>query len=104
MDNTNHQANPLDPSPDTEQRIRERAYHLWREEGCPDGRDAEIWERARELQAIADSAGSGLLPISAGEPVIDEAELQENLGEFPDRFADQGEKTPTPRRRTRRKT
>ena len=30
-----------------EQRIRERAYHLWQKEGSPEGRDQEFWERAR---------------------------------------------------------
>ena len=31
---------------DREQRIRDRAYHLWLEEGQPDGRANEYWERA----------------------------------------------------------
>jgi hypothetical protein len=26
--------------------IRERAYHIWEEEGRPDGRDTEFWMRA----------------------------------------------------------
>jgi hypothetical protein len=34
---------------DREQRIRERAYSLWEEEGRPDGRAEEFWERARGL-------------------------------------------------------
>ncbi|MBN8905656.1 MAG: DUF2934 domain-containing protein [Alphaproteobacteria bacterium] len=34
---------------DREQRIRERAYSLWEEEGRPDGRGEEFWERARGL-------------------------------------------------------
>ncbi len=34
----------------TEQRIRERAYFLWREEGCPENRADEHWHRARELE------------------------------------------------------
>ena len=33
-----------------EQRIRERAYFLWRHEGCPEGRADEHWHRARELE------------------------------------------------------
>jgi hypothetical protein len=33
----------------TEQEIAEAAYHLWRGEGCPDGRDKEHWFRAVEL-------------------------------------------------------
>jgi len=31
----------------SDQRIRERAYHLWQKEGSPEGRDHEFWERAR---------------------------------------------------------
>lgn len=87
--------NPLDPSPQHEQRIRERAYHLWEADGCPHGRDAEYWERARELDAIATSQGAGQMPVDAPE-VLDQAVLQENLGEFPDRSADQGERRVTP--------
>jgi hypothetical protein len=29
-----------------EQAIRERAYAIWKEEGCPDGKDLEHWLRA----------------------------------------------------------
>ena len=87
--------NPLDPSPEHLQRIRERAYHLWEADGCPAGRETEYWERARELDAIASSAGAGQRPIEQPE-VVDEAALQDNLGEFPDRSADQGERQVTP--------
>ena len=30
-----------------EERIRARAYQLWNEEGQPEGKEAEHWERAR---------------------------------------------------------
>ena len=89
--------NPLAEDPAREQRIRERAYHLWEQDGRPHGRDQEYWERARELVAIEESAGAALIdnpmnhPDSPRETGIEEAEIQENLGEFPDRFADQGE-------------
>ena len=33
-----------------EQRIRERAYFLWQQEGCPENRADEHWYRARELE------------------------------------------------------
>jgi hypothetical protein len=34
------------------ERIRERAHRIWEEEGQPEGRDAEHWERAiREIDA-----------------------------------------------------
>ncbi len=104
--------NPLDDSDETRlQRIRERAYHLWEQEGRPDGRDADYWERARELVGMEESAGSGLLPNPAMQPAsrretgIEEAAIQENLGEFPGQLTDQGEvkPTPAPRRRTRSK-
>ena len=37
---------------DTERdQIRRRAHALWREEGCPQGRDREFWEQA-ELQIL----------------------------------------------------
>ena len=34
-----------------EQRIRERAYFLWQDEGCPDNRAIEHWCQAREFES-----------------------------------------------------
>ncbi len=102
--------NPLAIDPDHEQRVRERAYHLWEADGKPHGRDVEYWERARELIGMEESAGSGLLPNpqtipeSPRETGIEEAEIQSNLGEFPDRLADQGEVMPTPAPKRRART
>ena len=104
-------SNPLASDPGRDQRIRERAYHLWEAGGKRLGHDVEYWERARELIGMEESAGSGLLPNpintpdSPRETGIEEAGLQENLGEFPDRFTDQGEikTTPAPKRRSRAK-
>jgi hypothetical protein len=31
---------------DLEQTVRERAYFLWQQDGCPEGRAAEYWHRA----------------------------------------------------------
>jgi hypothetical protein len=31
---------------DREDRIRKRAYRIWEDEGCPDGRDRDHWDRA----------------------------------------------------------
>jgi hypothetical protein len=87
-----------------EERIRVRGYHLWLADGCPEGREAEFWERARELQAIADNPTAGQLPnpmtlhhgaIPPEQPV-EEAELMDNLGEFPSRLTDQGDRRATP--------
>jgi hypothetical protein len=101
--------NPLVFDPDREHRVRERAYLMWEADGKPHGRDVEYWERARELIGMEESAGSGLLPNPQNTPDapretgIEEAEIQENLGEFPDRLADQGDvqATPVPKRRSR---
>lgn len=85
-----------DNDPATEERIRTRAYHLWEAEGQPHGRDADYWERASELVHMEQAGNTGqIAPEDAREP-IEEAAIQENLGEFPDRFADQGEKSAAP--------
>ena len=99
--------NPLEFDAVRDQRIRERAYHLWEADGCPDGRDLDYWERARELVAMEESGETGQLPNPSttgddGE-VVEEASIQENLGEFPDRFTDQGDRAETPSVKNRRR-
>ena len=96
-------ANPLADDPAREHRIRVRAYHLWIDLGRPHGQDTELWERARELVGMEDAGDAGQLanPQAAGqdpsaEQPVEEAFLQDNLGEFPGRFADQGEVQQTP--------
>ncbi|MGI4747533.1 MAG: DUF2934 domain-containing protein [Janthinobacterium lividum] len=96
--------NPLENDPARDARIKERAYHLWEADGSPHGRHDEYWERASELIGMEGSIGFGQLPNPTTQPGFDpnrtepveEAFLQDNLGEFPDRFADQGEAHPTP--------
>ena len=46
-----------------EQRIRERAYHLWEVEGRPAGREDEYWNRAQEL--IQDELKSAYPPSAS---------------------------------------
>lgn len=100
--------NPLETNPAREQRVRERAYELWQADGSPHGGETEYWERARELVGMEDSRQTAQLPLPrADDPhriagqLIEEASIQENLGEFPDRSADQGEHAPTPNRNLR---
>jgi hypothetical protein len=94
--------NPLIDTPEHEERTRLRAYLLWQEDGCPDGRDKEFWERADFLIRMEDSEGAGQLPNPAtqNKPIpgvqVEEARIQENYGEFPDRLADQGDRRQTP--------
>ncbi len=50
---------------DKEQRIREVAYFIWQEEGCPDGRAEQHWERA---QAIVESQDAERKDIEGETP------------------------------------
>jgi Protein of unknown function (DUF2934) len=92
-----------------ERLIRTRARRMWQEAGSPGGREDEYLERARELRAFVDHPGAGLLPNPMAahpepgvtEEPVEEAELLENLGEFPGRLTDQGDRPPAPM--TRRK-
>ncbi|TMJ25134.1 MAG: DUF2934 domain-containing protein [Alphaproteobacteria bacterium] len=88
---------------DFEERVRARAYRLWQEEGCPQGRADAHWELARELVAIEDNQRLATKPLPradalgpSGEP-IEPIQAVENAGEFPT-TTDQGEGLPYPRR------
>jgi len=79
---------------DLTQRIRDRAYRLWVEEGCPEGREQAHWDMATELVAIEDNQRSTEVPVDQnlgplGEP-IEPIEAVKNSGEFPT-LTDQGE-------------
>jgi hypothetical protein len=97
-----------------DQKIRERAYHLWENDGKPEGRQDEYWERARFLVGISDNPDAGTLPNpsiptvqnpggTAPSVVAEPIEALQNLGEFPG-LADQGEKAqePIPPKRARK--
>jgi len=95
--------NPLEMTPERKRRIEERAYRLWEESERPQGRDLEFWERARELVGMEESGPAGTIPVETEAPNrggnrVEEAELQENLGEFPG-LTDQGDRVKTPLRR-----
>jgi hypothetical protein len=51
---------------DPEQRIRERAYQLWEQEGRPEGRDVEFWHRARQALAGDEGAPASRAPRQFG--------------------------------------
>ena len=73
-----------------ETRIRARAEQLWHDAGRPDGGSREFLAEARELIALEEVPPPTLDPDEAAEPVIEEAAIQGNLGEFPT-LTDQGE-------------
>jgi Protein of unknown function (DUF2934) len=88
-----------------EQRIRERAYRIWLEEGCPEGREKDHCDMATELVAIEDGQQATLKPIHQnlgpmGEP-IEPLEAVQNAGEFPT-LTDQSE-SENPKQRKRRR-
>jgi len=99
--------NPLIDTPEREERIRRRAYYLWQKDDCPDGHDKEYWERAEFLIRMEDSGGAGQRPnpMTQNEPIpgvqVEDAQIQDNYGEFPDRLADQGDRRQTPMTRER---
>jgi hypothetical protein len=87
---------------DRDEKIRERAYHLWLDEGMPEGRETDHWELASELVAIEENStlmlkpnplqpGEEIMPDEPGEPL----EVEQNLGEFPT-LTDQGEEQTVP--------
>jgi hypothetical protein len=85
-----------------EERVRQRAYRMWVEEGCPEGRSDVHWDKARELVAIEDGQKLTTKPAPRGEQggePVEPIEAVENAGEFPT-LTDQGEKQAAPKRRT----
>lgn len=96
--------NPLDPSPQFLAHVKKLAEELWRADGSPEGRMDEFLERADELARMQAAGATGLEanPMTLNERipgvVVEEASIQENLGEFPGArgMADQGEWRETP--------
>ncbi len=85
---------------DFDERVRQYAYRLWVEEGCPEGRSDIHWDKARELVAIEQNQKLATKPApraawAGGEPV-EPVEAVRNAGEFPT-LTDQGEQS-APRR------
>ena len=50
-----------------ENRIRERAYEIWEEEGCPEGREAQHWQQAAGDIADAQSENRAASAKSASK-------------------------------------
>ena len=82
---------------DFDERVRERAYRLWVEEGCPEGRADVHWDRARELVAIEQNQKQTTKPV-VREPKPEPVEPVRNLGEFPT-MTDRGEGQAAPKPR-----
>jgi len=100
-----------DPDQPHDEAIRIRAHRLWLADGAPVGREDDYLERARELQGIEDNPDAGQLPnpmtvhhgeIPPAQP-IEEAAIEDNLGEFPSRLTDEGDRRQTPMTRAAEK-
>ncbi len=94
---------------DLEQRIRERAYRIWLEEGRPEGRAKAHWDMARDLLAIEANQRDTTKPNPASPSVggafqrpVEPLEAAENQGEFPTQTG-QGEEQASPKKRRRRR-
>jgi hypothetical protein len=81
---------------DYDARVRERAYRLWVEEGCPEGRSEIHWDKACELVAIEQNQKLATRPAPRGERTrgepVEPIESVRNAGEFPT-LTDQGEQS-----------
>ncbi|WP_431299759.1 hypothetical protein [Tabrizicola sp. BL-A-41-H6] len=78
-----------------EDRVRARADRLWHAAGRPPGGRDRYLDDARELVALEEVDLPTFSPEEAARPMIEEASLQRNLGEFPT-LVDQGEEQPYP--------
>ena len=76
-------------------RVEERAVRLWTEAGSPEGGHARYMDPARELVAIEEVDLPPLDIEDAAKPIIEEASIQSNLGEFPT-LRDQGDEMTFP--------
>jgi hypothetical protein len=85
-----HAAEDLDADEPFEELVRRKAHELWLSEGGPHGRDKDHWRIASELVAEEIRGSRTDLPyVGETEGRVEEARVQENLGEFPD-LDDQG--------------
>lgn len=79
-----------------EKRIAQRADRLWQDAGRPEGGSDRYLDDASMLIAIEENPGAGTLdPKEAAKPLVEEASLMRNLGEFPT-LTDQGEEATYP--------
>ncbi|HQS08998.1 MAG: hypothetical protein B7Y12_11040 [Rhizobiales bacterium 24-66-13] len=72
-------------------KIRQKAYQIWQEEGCPEGRSDVHWDMARELVAQQENYLSTTKPVGDAEGRAEDSTIAlDNQGDFPT-LTDQGE-------------
>lgn len=57
----------------SEEQIRTLAFHLWEQEGSPDGRADEYWEKARQQLGLGGEAQDGKTVDATGTETETEA-------------------------------
>ncbi|CAO3419409.1 DUF2934 domain-containing protein [Azospirillum doebereinerae] len=57
-------------SVDVEQRIRDRAYTIWLEQGCPHGQDGDHWLQAERDVATGDAPTAAPAAIETVAPAV----------------------------------
>ena len=58
----------MNPNPPTHEAVKHRAQQIWRERGCPEGCDTQIWlEAERQLAMTASSQNTPSNPQGRGD-------------------------------------
>lgn len=97
--------NPLVDSPAREARITAKARELWEADGKPECGAQAYRENASELVGMEENPHAGEIPLSdlpdprLSDVLVEDAEIQKNLGEFPERQTDQGDREHFPEAR-----
>ena len=60
------------PDNDVEQRIRERAFYIWIEQGQPEGKDREHWQQAESEPIAGIAVPESQVGLAQGQSVQDE--------------------------------
>jgi hypothetical protein len=81
-----------------EERIRQRAYRLWQEDGSPEGRADDYWYRAaRQIAAEGDDS-------AYPEPTVEQSDKQQFEARVPEESPDDQSATDSEPRAKRRRT
>ncbi|WP_336945093.1 DUF2934 domain-containing protein [Asaia sp. HN010] len=98
MPNEQTPLNPLIDSPEREARIAAKARELWEADGKPGCGAGAYRENASEIVGMEEHPHSGEIPVDRlpdaqfADVQVENAEIQKNLGEFPERLTDQGDR------------
>jgi len=90
--------NPLVDSPERDARIAAKAKELWEADGKPGCGPEAYHENASEIVGMEEHPHAGEISVKDlpdpqfADVQVENAEIQQNLGEFPERQTDQGDR------------